>query len=288
MNGEVIKVPEYAKIKIGDTIFSYGKKVDASWRDIIDYVTNTELTALSENRLSTHLKSYQLYYIIGIIVLFTILVIASIFVIDSTPKKVNSISDVELINSKLKNENYISLKVMESDTSEITITGFLMTNKEKSEVENIVDLLDIPVIIDISTGDNLAAEVRELYRVNGVEAEVKALKYGTVVVTTKYKNKKKLDNLKHIALNEIPSLTELDAEYIGKEQTREALETISSFNKEGKRIIMVVDGAPPYLMTFDRSKYYVGALLPSGHKIESIIKKQVKLVKHGKTTILEF
>jgi type III secretion protein D len=51
---------------------------------------------------------------------------------------------------------------------------------------------------------------------------------------------------------------------------------------------MVVNGRPPYIMTYDKSKYYIGALLPSGHKIVSIIDNSVILEKQGKQTTLKF
>ena len=51
---------------------------------------------------------------------------------------------------------------------------------------------------------------------------------------------------------------------------------------------MVVDGNPAYLMTYDQSKYYIGAVLPTGHKIVDISKQQVTIEKEGVLTTLNF
>jgi type III secretion protein D len=286
--GDLIKVPEYAKIKIGGTTFAYGKKLNATWREIVDYVSNLELTSKTSRRLSQRLKINQ-----KIILLFALSIITALFVSLYLKNNVNEVdginmASIENIQSILIENGFESLAVSSSDAGQFVISGFLMTNREKSTIEMIIDKHKIPALLDLTTGDYLATEVRELLRVNGIYAEVKAIKYGTVIVTTELDNQKKLEELKQIAINEIPSLSELKTKYIGSDNSAQTIGPDMVYNKKDKRITMVVDGIPAYLMTSDKSKYYVGAILPTGHKIISIIKKQVVLEKEGQLTTLDF
>lgn len=287
-SGDILKVPEYTKIKIGSTTFSYGKKIDASWRDILNSVASLELASQSRNSLLNTIKTNRYYFLLSILLIVTLVSVTYVTYIQLNKVEVVEKSDFNILTKLLITHGFSSLSVNQSEAGQLSISGFLMTNREKSEVEMIVDQEDIPVIFDLSIGDNLAAEVRELYRVNGVEAEVRVLNYGKVIVTTKNSDVKKLERLKAIAINEIPSLHELDSESLTADNKSKILGSETSFNKNDKRIVMVVNGSPPYIMTHDKSKYYIGALLPSGHKIVSIYDSRVVLEKDGMKTSLQF
>ena len=56
----------------------------------------------------------------------------------------------------------------------------------------------------------------------------------------------------------------------------------------GKRIASLVPGEPAYLVTADGSRYFVGALLPSGHRVTQIAKGSLTLELNGQQLILNF
>jgi len=56
----------------------------------------------------------------------------------------------------------------------------------------------------------------------------------------------------------------------------------------GKRIASLITSEPAYLVTADGSRYFVGALLPSGHRVARINPGSVTLELHGQQTTLNF
>ena len=286
--GKQIKVPEYAKVKIGETTFAYGRKQNATWREVVDYVSQLEISALPSNGYSRPITSKTSAYTISAL-LFVIAVALILYHVNNKTNDTDELSmlDINNIHSILIEHGIESLQVHQPNTGEFMISGFLMTNREKSIVESVVDQYKIPALIDLYTGDQLAMEVRELYRVNGIDAEVKALNRNAVIVTTDMENHEHLQKIKGIALNEIPGLHDLDTEYLHVNQSPQTIGS-NEYDKDDKRITMVVDGDPAYLMTSDQSKYYVGAILPTGHKIIDISKQQVTLEKEGLITALNF
>ena len=56
----------------------------------------------------------------------------------------------------------------------------------------------------------------------------------------------------------------------------------------GKRIASLVAGASAYLVTVDGARYFVGAMLPTGHRIVAIEKTAVALERDGQKTSLKF
>ncbi len=56
----------------------------------------------------------------------------------------------------------------------------------------------------------------------------------------------------------------------------------------GKRVASIVPGATPYVVTADGTRYFLGALLPSGHRLAAITETEVMLEKDGKSSPLKF
>jgi len=50
----------------------------------------------------------------------------------------------------------------------------------------------------------------------------------------------------------------------------------------------LITSEPAYLVTADGSRYFVGALLPSGHRVARINPGSVTLELHGQQTTLNF
>jgi type III secretion protein D len=286
--GKYIKVPEFSKIQIGNTILSYGKQANASWKDILDYVSQCELKSVGSRNLKTLLMTNAGAYLLSLLVFFVLVSFLWLYLASNNQSTIKTFSSIDDIHSLLIEENYESLRLNENENGQIVISGFLMTNGEKSNLENLVESHDIRAILDITTGDRLATEVRDLYRVNGLDVEVKPLGVGVVLVTSEPVEKTKFDKIKTVALSEIPGLTELETEYTGTFQDGDTVQSTNEMNSEDKRITMVVDGTPAYLMTSDQSKYYIGAVLPTGHTIVSINNHKVILEKNGKQTTLNF
>jgi type III secretion protein D len=56
----------------------------------------------------------------------------------------------------------------------------------------------------------------------------------------------------------------------------------------GKRIASLVPGDPAYLVTADGARYFVGAMLPTGHRVKEIASQRVTLERDGSQTTLNF
>lgn len=50
----------------------------------------------------------------------------------------------------------------------------------------------------------------------------------------------------------------------------------------------VVSSDQPYVVTLDGTRYFLGALLPTGHRIVAISGSQVQLEREGESTALVF
>jgi|GEM_PF-3171104 len=63
----------------------------------------------------------------------------------------------------------------------------------------------------------------------------------------------------------------------------------STGNEPGKRIVTLVSqGALPHLVTADGGRYFVGATLPSGHRLAAVLPQAVVLERDGRETRIDF
>ena len=56
----------------------------------------------------------------------------------------------------------------------------------------------------------------------------------------------------------------------------------------GKRVAAIVPGDPAYVVTADGTRYFTGAVLPTGHRIQAIQANLVQLERDGQISQLTF
>ena len=56
----------------------------------------------------------------------------------------------------------------------------------------------------------------------------------------------------------------------------------------GKRVAAIVPGDSPYVVTADPTRYFIGALLPTGHRVDAIEAHKVVLTRDGRQSELDF
>lgn len=285
--GSRIRLPDYTKVEIGETAFVTARMNHASWEEISNLASiNMPQAATKSN--PAHRYRWHNNIFLSLLALITVLtVIATTVTNTMESSEMISMSNRENIHSLLIENGYESLQVDEQNDYYV-IHGFVMTYNERAQLENLIDEHSVPAKLYLEVGDQLAIEVRELYRINGIEVSTKASAAGKVTVAVKSPVSSELERVKEMALNEITHLHALEIEYAVSEDGTQIIGTDMKFNAADKRITMVVDGDPAYIMTSDQSKYYIGAMLPTGHKIIDIIDQQVVLEKQGKQKTLIF
>jgi type III secretion protein D len=286
--GKAIRLHEYTKVKIGDTAFIYTNEPQHSLEEILDKVsTEIRKTESRYHQRRRNLIRNNVLMSVSILLIVVIGVISTVMASLSRTEKV-SVSTQESIQTLLIESGFQSLNIKQEDAAQFSINGFVMTYKEKALLEKLIDERDLPVMLDLEVGDQLAMEVRELFRINGIEVMADVMQEGEVKITADTHNAKEFESIKDIALKEIANLKSLNIELTESDGESQTIGSDMSYSETDKRITMVVGGNPAYILTADQSKYYVGALLPSGHKIVEIVDQQVVLEKQGKQKTLEF
>lgn len=186
------------------------------------------------------------------------------------------------LRSALAASPFAALMVEQTDQN-ATINGYLDTKQEARQLDQWLDETGLVVSNDVVVGEMLAERVHDVFRVNGVAADVQVSDGGHVVVATQIEDTDLLASVEERVKADVPGIAGLTIDNTPPAPTDD-IETAPEVDP-GKRVVSV---APDYIVTEDRSRYFVGSILPTGQRIESIENGIVYLEKDGVTTPTEF
>ena len=131
----------------------------------------------------------------------------------------------------------------------------------------------------------LALAVGEVFRLHGLAAEVEAVGPGRMRVHTTSSDAALLQRAQADVQRDVPGLAQLELVNV---TPAPAVRPIPALDDPGKRIASIVSADPAYVVTSDGTRYFTGALLPSGHRIVHIAEREVQLELGGQPTRLAF
>jgi type III secretion protein D len=173
---------------------------------------------------------------------------------------------------------------VESRDGQLFVTGHLESQAERTRLEKA--LADrSPARLAVWVNEQVAANVAEVYRLNGIAAQVQATGAGVVRVQTAVSDVQQLEHVQTLARRDVPGLQQLVAV---NEALPAAPPSTSTIHDPGKRVAAIVPGEPAYLVTADGTRYFEGAMLPSGHRIMAILPDKVQMEREGVASVLSF
>jgi type III secretion protein D len=174
------------------------------------------------------------------------------------------------------------------------VSGYLDTPAQRARAEQLLAAERAPNSLharataptqwQVWVNESVVGAVQDVFRAKGIPARAEAVGPGAVRVQTSVSDPLVLEEVRSTARRDVPGLTALDVHNtVPSAQGRPVI-----VDDPGKRVASIVQGDPPYIVTVDGTRYFEGALLPSGHRIAGIAEKQVLLEFNGVRTPLIF
>ena len=284
--GNRISLPIMETVLIGSTIFTINQKFESVSDTQINGLNSTSQTAKSFlNRLSK-----SIHFVFALSVLSIFLVVSSVIAASkfSSDEIIPSNSQRTVALQKLLHSSgFINTSVsFLNDT--FVVSGYISSYQDFEQLQKLTAEHQIIADWNISVGEKIESDIANVYRINGISAEVTVIEPGIIQVHTTESDIAKLDLVKESVLEDVSDIKELKViNNAPKSITDEVNVQKNIFSDKGKRITMVVQGSPPYFVTADYSRYYVGSILPSGYIVEDITEKVVKISREGIITNLK-
>ncbi len=162
-----------------------------------------------------------------------------------------------------------------------SVSGFVDTPAQARKIAAAVAGSGQPVKLQLTTGADMAQAVSDILRVQGVNGSVVYAGNRTVNVLAAALPPGAFAKLEANAQRDVPGLRAIHfREGIGTQFSGLNGLALATANP-GKRISSLVAGETGYLVTADGGRYFIGAILPTGHRIVSIEGRQVMLEQNG-------
>jgi len=190
------------------------------------------------------------------------------------------------MSAMLESASFATLSVQQQG-GQVTLSGFLETSEQSRQLNELIGLSGYQVDNNVLVGESLGNQVSDVFRVNGVPAEVLVAEGGVVSATTSVAADTPFARLEETVMTDVPGVASITIHNTPPPPV-EKKNNSSAKVDAGKRVAMVVSDYPAHIVTEDHSRYFVGSILPTGHRIASIDNGVVSLEKMGVQSKLEF
>lgn len=299
----------YAPIRVGDTVLAIGQDQSEGWAraesmalvplaeaDAVDAPqrpdpgipasTEAAVSVAPAGRPRRRLETWLAIFG-GALTLVASGLLA--FVSVATPAHVGMESPAQRLTRLLQVPEFSGLRVVTAEGDRLRVQGDLLTNADRRRLEAQLSAAALSPVLDVRVGEQIAAGVREVFRMNGVVAEtappIELAQVGTVRVATRVADPAVLQHAEAVARRDVPGLSGLQVS-----NSPPAAIPVSTpvADDPGKRVASIVPGEAPYVVTVDGTRYFTGAMLPSGHRLSAISEQEVLLDKDGVVSSLKF
>jgi len=165
-----------------------------------------------------------------------------------------------------------------------TLRGRLPTLAQRAQLDAWLAGRGFTPKVEVWVDEALAHDVTEVFRVNGVSVRTQVAGAGRFAAEAVEPNADKLNRAADVVRRDVRGLQALEVRNTAKPAPPPAPPVSDD---PGKRIASLVPGDPGYLVTADGSRYFIGAQLPTGHRITQIDKSRVTLELHGQSSTLD-
>jgi len=202
----------------------------------------------------------------------------------AAPVKASTPGIAEWSNA-LRGSEFAALQFVQAGDGRVTLRGRLPTDAARLKLDAWLQGLGVQARVDVVVDEALAREVSEVFRVNGVAVNTTVAGPGRIAADAAERDADRLARAEEVVRRDVRGLDQLAVRNSAK-PLPPPMPPIS--DDPGKRIASLITAEPAYIVTADGSRYFVGALLPSGHRVTRIDPGAVTLELRGQQTTLNF
>ncbi|WP_226467217.1 FHA domain-containing protein [Luteimonas panaciterrae] len=267
--GDPVELRPLQRIQIGEAAIAYGTEDDPGWATL--QPGNTGFSAAAARVSSAGMRRLPMIAAIAVLSLAALAVFAA--VMPSQKQKVDTDAEAKA----LVHDFHIYKGALSNDGTGQTLSGIVPDRATTDLIQRRIQEKDLPVALNLRTGEQIAADVGEVLRTTlpGVDIKTRYLGEGNVEVAGYFPDMVALQRVAQSrAMRDVRGLTRI----VPKNQTALAIgqgptnapPPAASAPPPPTRIISIVRGKDAHLVGMDGQTYAVGADIPGLGKLLSI------------------
>lgn len=182
----------------------------------------------------------------------------------------------------LRDMGYESVHVERQGPSSIEVSGYVPLNADRAHIERLFSQRGLSVRVAVDTAEALGENIQHIMRLKGIGGAVEIVGEGHALISGVSLDPNAQSALIDSLHRDIPALKKVDvSEQIAWRENPTAPSPSPSSIDPAKQIEILVGGPSGYIITSDGSRYFIGSILPSGHKIVDISARSVVVERDG-------
>jgi type III secretion protein D len=290
----MVTVPHYVPVRLGSVALAFGGDDEARWAEAAKLLPavpppeNAEavpvphrLGALAQEALARARATFGGALQSPLAVRAALVVVAVVMAGPLMDEATGLFRPSEArAEAALLDAGFGSVDLVESG-NRLVATGFVRDEGARKQVTHLLERAGVDAVVDVRTGAEVARAAADVARMHGVAASARWQAPGVLLLRTE-----PLERDERAALVEAVRRDVGDVGPVRLLDDLDAVDTGSapaSVSDAAKRVATVVAGDPGYIQTIDGARYFVGAVMPSGHVLKAIEGRDVVLERSGKT-----
>lgn len=290
--GERMQLAPYLPVSTGDLTFAVGRDDEVRWAEAADEASEVAAqppevavphTALAEklslrlqpanNRLSRLAERPALLAAAGAV----LLTLASAATFGSSLLTEANATPAEL-ESELRTQGFASLSVAQRPDGRTAIGGLVLDEAQLGHLRQWAATNAPDAAVEAETLASMADAASDLLLAQNIEATVRPTGEGALVISGPFLPRDRERDLVELLRRDLPLVRAVSFQRSGRPGEGDLA---YFFDPAVNGAPSFVDGEPGYIMTEDGSRWFAGALLPSGHQLVSAGTGQVTVQREG-------
>ncbi len=185
----------------------------------------------------------------------------------------------------LETSEFAALDVRPQADGRPAVSGRLATLAQRAKLDAWLAAHRFTPAIDVQVDEAITRDVTEVFRVNGVPVQARMAGPGRIEAEAAERDPDRLARAEDVVRRDVRGLERLN---VRNTATPLPPPVPPVPDDPGKRIASLVQGDPAYVVTADGARYFVGSMLPSGHRITAVAQQRVTLERDGRQSTLNF
>lgn len=268
-------------IRVGDAALALGPAGDARWESgETGHAQAAPIASARPSPVATHAWPRRLLWGGGL--LSAVSATLAALALSLQPRPESTGSQRERGQALLDQGGWLSAQLRDNGWGGLALVGQFRSAAERQQAVAALAGAGLTVELAASIGRPLGERVQDVLRAQGVAAEVRLLDDARVQVTLSA-DPATSARAEAAVRADVAGLVELS--WFNTPPRAPVPPTVDD---PAKRVAAVVPGDPAYVVTADGARYFLGAMLPTGHVVRRIEGAEVWLEREGETTRLTF
>ncbi|MGJ7904586.1 FHA domain-containing protein, partial [Lysobacter sp. 1R34A] len=266
--GDPAELSAMQRVDLGSASLAVGASEDPAWATILPNLGELAKPPRSSMR--------HLPLIAGLAALSLVSVAIAAAVMPGFEKEPTA---MEVVTPLIKEFSIVGGRAVENEDGSVVLSGTIKDATTREMIRKRLVTGNVQARLDLRTGDDIAADVREVLRSQGLAVQTKYLGNGDVEVAGRFADQDKFKRaIASRAMQDVNGVRRVIPRDLDESAEAAAGPTVAAVDAEPKapvstaptRIVQIVRGANPHVIDVDGARYAVGESMPDGRSLIAI------------------